>query len=118
MYGSPLVVIKKVITSKSVESMPFLLSFTTTLLTASWFGYAITSEDVFVLIPNVAGVGLAVTQLVLYSYYWSYERDVARSQEKDEVDVQAVKVGIVDVSVSSGTTDRTVDSDLEEGLKL
>ncbi|XP_057480235.1 bidirectional sugar transporter SWEET3-like isoform X2 [Actinidia eriantha] len=52
MYGSPLVVMKRVIQTKSVEFMPFDLSYFS-----------------FLASPNLVGTPLGVVQLVLYCKY-------------------------------------------------
>ncbi|KAL3812900.1 hypothetical protein ACJIZ3_014168 [Penstemon smallii] len=51
-----------VVKTRSVEYMPFFLSFFSFLVALSWAIYA-------VLIPNVTGLALGVCQLVLYAIY-------------------------------------------------
>lgn len=71
MYGSPLAVMRTVITTKSVKYMPFLYSFMTMWCTLSWTCYGIYIGDIWITIPNVSGLMLAIAQLVLY---WIYSR--------------------------------------------
>ncbi|KAL0400625.1 UNVERIFIED_CONTAM: Bidirectional sugar transporter SWEET3 [Sesamum latifolium] len=47
MYGSPLVVVKQVIQTKSVEFMPFYLSFFSFLASSLWMAYGLLSHDLF-----------------------------------------------------------------------
>ncbi|XP_043813129.1 bidirectional sugar transporter SWEET3 [Manihot esculenta] len=48
MYGSPLVVMKQVIQTKSVEFMPFYLSFFSFLSSSLWLVYGLLGRDLFV----------------------------------------------------------------------
>ncbi|CAI9771977.1 unnamed protein product [Fraxinus pennsylvanica] len=47
MYGSPLVVVKQVIQTKSVEFMPFYLSFFSFLASSLWMAYGLLGHDLF-----------------------------------------------------------------------
>lgn len=69
MYGSPLAVMRTVIVTKSVEFMPFFLSFFLFLNGGVWAIWAVFERDVFVGIPNGIGFGLGAVQLLLYVIY-------------------------------------------------
>ncbi|KMS98987.1 hypothetical protein BVRB_3g067230 [Beta vulgaris subsp. vulgaris] len=69
MYGSPLSAMKTVVTTKSVEYMPFLLSFFLFLNGATWTLYAVLRWDIYLLVPNGTGCFLGAVQLVLYAIY-------------------------------------------------
>ncbi|XP_009411666.2 bidirectional sugar transporter SWEET16 [Musa acuminata AAA Group] len=69
MYGSPLAAMKTVITTKSVEYMPFFLSFFLFLNGGIWIVYAILDKDIFLGIPNGIGLILGTIQLILYLIY-------------------------------------------------
>ncbi|KAM7280857.1 hypothetical protein ACFE04_007991 [Oxalis oulophora] len=69
MYGSPLTAMKTVITTKSVEFMPFWLSFFLFLNGGVWSFYAILVHDYFLLVPNGIGFLLGAVQLLLYAIY-------------------------------------------------
>ncbi|KAJ8766292.1 hypothetical protein K2173_022351 [Erythroxylum novogranatense] len=73
MYGSPLAAMKTVVTTKSVEYMPFLLSLFCFLNGAVWTLYAVFTRDIFIGVPNGAGFLLGTTQLVLYAIYRNAE---------------------------------------------
>ncbi|KAK4431356.1 Bidirectional sugar transporter SWEET3 [Sesamum alatum] len=55
MYGSPLVVAKQVIQTKSVEFMPFYLSFFSFLASSLWMAYGLLSHDRFLASTNLVG---------------------------------------------------------------
>ncbi|KAL2469135.1 Nodulin MtN3 family protein [Forsythia ovata] len=69
MYGSPLAAMKSVVTMKSVEYMPFLLSFFLFLNGGIWTFYACLVHDWFLGVPNAIGFVLGMAQLVLYAIY-------------------------------------------------
>ncbi|ONK64179.1 uncharacterized protein A4U43_C07F22930, partial [Asparagus officinalis] len=57
-----------VIRTESVEFMPFYLTLSTFLMSISFFSYGVLLDDLFIYIPNGAGLILGVIQF-LYSYY-------------------------------------------------
>ncbi|KAI3691884.1 hypothetical protein L6452_31686 [Arctium lappa] len=86
MYASPLSVMKLVITTKSVEYMPFLLSLFCFFNGLCWFLYALVPFDSFIAVPNGIGSLLAILQLVLYAtFYKSTKRMLAARKEKIEM---------------------------------
>ncbi|CAN1167283.1 Bidirectional sugar transporter SWEET2a [Linum perenne] len=71
MFASPLFIINLVIKSRSVEYMPFFLSFATFLMSLSFSAYGLLKGDVFIYAPNGIGTILGLVQLGLYYYYSS-----------------------------------------------
>ncbi|KAL5984700.1 Bidirectional sugar transporter SWEET3b [Asimina triloba] len=69
MYSSPLVVMKQVIKTKSVEFMPFYLSLFSFLASSLWMCYGLLAHDMFLASPNLLGCPLGFLQLVLYCVY-------------------------------------------------
>lgn len=69
MFASPLFIINLVIKTHSVEFMPFYLSLSTFLMSASFFAYGIFNSDAFIYVPNGIGTVLGIVQLALYTYY-------------------------------------------------
>ncbi|KAL1832193.1 hypothetical protein ACET3Z_001844 [Daucus carota] len=69
MYGSPLAAMRTVVRSKSVEYMPFLLSFFIFLNSLIWALYSFLFRDYFLGVPNGIGIVLGLAQLVLYGMY-------------------------------------------------
>ncbi|KAK7839577.1 bidirectional sugar transporter sweet3 [Quercus suber] len=69
MYGSPLVVMKQVIATKSVEFMPFYLSLFSFLASSFWLAYGLVSHELFLAAPNLLGSPLGFLQLVIYFKY-------------------------------------------------
>ncbi|XP_010925760.1 bidirectional sugar transporter SWEET3b [Elaeis guineensis] len=69
MYSSPLVAVKQVIKTKSVEFMPFYLSFFSFIASCLWMAYGLLGRDLFLATPNLLGSPIALLQLVLYCMY-------------------------------------------------
>ncbi|XP_057818196.1 bidirectional sugar transporter SWEET3b [Cryptomeria japonica] len=69
MYGSPLLIMKLVIRTKSVEFMPFYLSLFSFVTSTLWMTYGVLSKDALLAAPNVIGSPLGMAQLILYCIY-------------------------------------------------
>ncbi|KAF2316127.1 hypothetical protein GH714_041373 [Hevea brasiliensis] len=83
MYSSPLAIMKKVITTKSVEYMPLYLSLAGFANGCIWAAYALIKFDPFILVSNGLGALAGAAQLILYGCY--YGTTPKRSKEDDEV---------------------------------
>ncbi|XWS42365.1 hypothetical protein CRYUN_Cryun16bG0008300 [Craigia yunnanensis] len=69
MYASPLSAMRTVIQTKSVEYMPFLLSFFLFINAGVWSAYAVLVKDIYIGLPNAIGLVLGSAQLILYVVY-------------------------------------------------
>ncbi|CAI9112597.1 OLC1v1013065C1 [Oldenlandia corymbosa var. corymbosa] len=88
MYASPLTVMRRVITTKSVKFMPFYLSLANFANGSIWFSYAFLKFDPWVLIPNGLGALSGAIQLILYATYyrttnWDEEENPSQVEMSD-----------------------------------
>ncbi|KAF5454112.1 hypothetical protein F2P56_023800 [Juglans regia] len=86
MYASPLAAMKRVVSTKSVEYMPFLLSFFVFLNGGIWTFYAVLVKDVFLGVSNGAGFILGTAQLVLYAIYMRNPKSSSKKMPEDSED--------------------------------
>ncbi|XP_021864615.1 bidirectional sugar transporter SWEET4-like [Spinacia oleracea] len=94
MYASPLSVMKLVITTKSVEYMPFSLSIASFANGIAWTIYALFPLDPYIAAPNGLGTIFALVQLVLYAtYYKSTKEQIAARKAKGAVGLTEVVYG-------------------------
>lgn len=84
MYASPLSIMGMVIKTKSVEYMPFLLSFFLFLNAGIWSLYAFLVKDFYVGIPNAIGFVLGSAQIIIYSIYKNKSKKSTETTEEVE----------------------------------
>ncbi|XVE64650.1 hypothetical protein DITRI_Ditri07aG0117600 [Diplodiscus trichospermus] len=100
MYAAPLSVMKLVITTKSVEYMPFFLSLASLANGVAWTTYAFLPFDPFIAVPNGLGTLFSLAQLLLYAtYYKSTKRIIAARQETK------IEMHLSEVVVNGGGVD-------------
>ncbi|KAG6388371.1 hypothetical protein SASPL_149796 [Salvia splendens] len=84
VFAAPLSVMRQVIRTRSVEFMPFALSFFLSLCAASWFCHGFFIRDYYIALPNILGLLLGVTQMILYFIYKDKKKLVQTNFELKE----------------------------------
>ncbi|KAK1581962.1 hypothetical protein Q3G72_010608 [Acer saccharum] len=84
VYASPLLVIRTVIQTKSVEYMPFSLSFFMFLNAGVWSIYAVLVKDIYIGVPNSIGFVFGSAQLILYAMYKNKSKSTRSTDVMEE----------------------------------
>ncbi|KAG8069126.1 hypothetical protein GUJ93_ZPchr0005g15559 [Zizania palustris] len=110
MYAAPLTIMKQVITTKSVEYMPFTLSLVGFMNGICWTIYALIRFDIFIMIPNCMGTLLGAAQLILYFCYYGSTPKVG-DENSLELPTTTTAVKNDDSALDLPTTTTTVKND-------
>ncbi|XAR48217.1 hypothetical protein NMG60_11030963 [Bertholletia excelsa] len=106
VYAAPLSVMVKVVGTRSVEFMPFFLSFSLTLNAVIWFIHGLQQMDLCILAPNVIGFFLGATQMVMYGVH----RNAKKTEKHPEHMIDIVTMGRAEVHpLDSQTSGSKID---------
>ncbi|RLN26388.1 hypothetical protein BBI17_008016 [Phytophthora kernoviae] len=69
MFGSPLVLVKRVIQERNTELLPLAMIVAGAVNCVLWLAYGLLRDDAFVIVPNAANLLLGVVQLGLFCIF-------------------------------------------------
>ncbi|KAL3615049.1 group II decarboxylase [Castilleja foliolosa] len=102
----------QVVRTRSVEFMPFPLSFFLTLSAVMCFAYGLFQKDLCVALPNVIGFFLGLLQMVLYRIFRNMRPDEIEEKKGPEHVINIMVVGAPEVHHDP------VDDDLRNMFKI
>ncbi|KAE8973833.1 hypothetical protein PR003_g27175 [Phytophthora rubi] len=96
MYASPMATIVRVIRTRTASSMPFTMGVVNVLNSFCWGVYGGLVHNMFLLAPNIVGVSLSATQMVVTYIYRSKDprEDTSSVSTSSDID-EAVDVVVV-----------------------
>ncbi|KAA8528652.1 hypothetical protein F0562_036007 [Nyssa sinensis] len=92
VFVAPLSIMRQVIRTKSVEYMPFFLSFFLTLCATMWFFYGFFVKDFYIALPNVMGFLFGIAQMILYMIYKDGEMNLKQQEGTKDKKLSSAEV--------------------------
>ena len=86
VFISPIQLIYRVIREKKYFLIPIYASFVSLISSICWVIYGFTINDIHVIIPNLVGIILGITQFFVYFYYKLYYSNINKNNRSVSID--------------------------------
>ncbi|OWZ09034.1 MtN3-like protein, partial [Phytophthora megakarya] len=124
MFGSPLVLVKRVIQERNTELLPLTMIVAGAVNCVLWLVYGLLLNDAFVIVPNAANLLLGVVQLGLFCIYprgGTYDKVESNSKGKkadDDLEKSATTIDSEDEPSNMDENVSNEDTKLETTIKV
>jgi solute carrier family 50 protein (sugar transporter) len=95
MYGAPLSTAALVVSTKSVEFMPLMMTLGSGACSTSWLLFGLYCNDIYLIVPTCCGCILSLLQVILYAKYMGTPESLNCQAKASEI----MKVGIVELEI-------------------
>ena len=114
-YASPLSIARLVVRTKSVEFMPLPLTLACLACSVLWGTYGLLVADVWIVVPNVAGLACSIAQVFLWCCYY---RSAGKQKESEKKASGAEQDMVIEEGGVSYSSQSIVYQDLTTGVTL